>query len=43
MAPHIYLGHVIVVQLKLTKDGGHTFIAFYVSVTLAYEVFFGHG
>jgi len=43
MGLHIYLGHVIVVPLKLTKDGGHTFITFHVSVTLAYEVFFGHG
>lgn len=42
MAPHIYLGRVIAVPLKLTKDGGHTFITFLVSVTLAYEVFFGH-
>jgi len=39
----ILRGCVIVVLSKLTKDGGHTFIASFVSVTLAYEVFFGHG
>jgi len=38
----ILLGHATVVLLKLTKDGGHTFIVFFVSVTLAYKVFFGH-
>jgi len=42
MNQHILLGHATVVQLKLAKDGGHTFITFHVSATLAYEVFFGH-
>jgi hypothetical protein len=39
---HIQLVNVIVGLLKLTKDGGHTFITFRVSKALIYEVFFGY-
>ena len=43
MPLHTYLEHVIVVLLKLAKDGGHMLITFSVSDTHTYEVFFGHG
>jgi hypothetical protein len=39
---HFLRGNVIVALLKLTIDGGHMFIASFVSRALAYEVLFGH-